>query len=95
MKAYADSLLKSHTDAKNPHGQYLQIAGALAEIKDAGLVADVLKNLGISEKFSGRIIGRQIFTTPGVINYEPTKGTKRIKIIGFHHCHGQPRRGMI
>lgn len=49
VKAYADSLMKTHTDAKNPHSQYLQIASALAEIKDAGLVADVLKNLGLGE----------------------------------------------
>ncbi|MBB1225997.1 phage tail protein [Pantoea pleuroti] len=81
VKAYADSVMKTHTDAKNPHSQYLQIASALAEIKDAGLVADVLKNLGISEKFSGRWIGRQIFTTPGAISYKPTPGTKRARII--------------
>jgi len=81
VKAYADSVIKTHTDAKNPHSQYLQIASALAEIKDAGLAADVLKNLGISENFTGRIIGRQIFTTPGAINYKPTPGTKRIRII--------------
>jgi hypothetical protein len=81
VKAYADSVMKKHIDADNPHGQYLQIANALSEIKDAGLIADLLKNLGISEKFSGRIIGRQIFTTPGAINYKPTPGTKRIRII--------------
>ncbi|MGC1084154.1 phage tail protein [Pantoea agglomerans] len=81
VKAYADSVMKKHTDADNPHGQYLQIANALAEIKGAGLIADVLKNLGLTEKFSGRIIGRQIFTTPGAINYKPTPGTKRIRII--------------
>ena len=81
VKAYADGVMKKHLDADNPHSQYLQIANALAEIKDAGLIADVLKNLGISEKFSGRIIGRQIFTTPGAINYKPTPGTKRIKTI--------------
>ena len=81
VKAYADSVMKSHTDAKNPHSQYLQIASALAEIKDAGLVADVLKNLGLTEKFSGRLIGCQIFTTPGAINYKPTPGTKRIRVI--------------
>ncbi|MGC0820055.1 phage tail protein, partial [Pantoea agglomerans] len=68
VKAYADSVMKKHTDADNPHGQYLQIANALAEIKDAGLIADVLKNLGLTEKFSGRLIGSQIFTTPGAIN---------------------------
>ncbi|WP_172913356.1 phage tail protein, partial [Pantoea stewartii] len=35
--------------AANPHSQYLQTAKALAEIKDAGLVAEVLKNLGLGE----------------------------------------------
>lgn len=49
VRAYADSLMKAHTDAKNPHSQYLQIANALAEIKDAGLIADVLKNLGLGD----------------------------------------------
>ncbi|MHC3772231.1 phage tail protein [Pantoea agglomerans] len=81
VKAYADGVMKKHIDADNPHDQYLQIANALAEIKDAGLIADVLKNLGLTEKFTGRIIGRQIFTTPGAINYKPTPGTKRIKTI--------------
>ncbi|MGC0881573.1 phage tail protein [Pantoea agglomerans] len=81
VKAYADSVMKKHIDDDNPHGQYLQIANALAEIKDAGLIADVLKNLGLTEKFSGRFIGRQIFTTPGAISYKPTSGTKRIRII--------------
>ena len=81
VKTYADSVLKKHIDADNPHSQYLQIANALAEIKDAGLIADVLKNLGLTEKFSGRLIGCQIFTTPGAINYKPTPGTKRIRII--------------
>ncbi|MBA8868325.1 phage tail protein [Pantoea agglomerans] len=49
VKAYADGVMKKHTDADNPHSQYLQIANALAEIKDAGLIADVLKNLGLGE----------------------------------------------
>jgi len=49
VKAYADGVMKKHTDAENPHSQYLQIANALAEIKDAGLIADVLKNLGLGE----------------------------------------------
>lgn len=40
-----------------------------------------LRNLGLTEKFSGRFIGQQIFTTPGAINYKPTPGTKRTRII--------------
>lgn len=49
VKAYADKLMATHVAAANPHKQYLQIASALSEIKDAGLVADVLKNLGLGE----------------------------------------------
>lgn len=49
-----------------------------ADIPDPALF---VKNLGLGEKFSGRFIGHQIFTTPGAINYKPTPGTKRIKII--------------
>ncbi|WP_031594716.1 gp53-like domain-containing protein, partial [Pantoea agglomerans] len=49
VKAYADGVMKKHLDADNPHSQYLQIANALAEIKDAGLIADVLKNLGLGD----------------------------------------------
>ncbi|WP_292987915.1 phage tail protein [Pantoea sp.] len=49
VRQYADKLLADHLAAENPHGQYLQIANALAEIKDAGLIADVLKNLGLGE----------------------------------------------
>lgn len=49
VRQYADKLIADHVAAENPHGQYLQLAGALSEIKDAGLVADVLKNLGLGE----------------------------------------------
>ncbi|WNK39174.1 phage tail protein [Pantoea agglomerans] len=49
VKAYADDVMKKHLDADNPHSQYLQIANALAEIKDAGLITEVLKNLGLGE----------------------------------------------
>jgi hypothetical protein len=81
VKAYTDSVMKKHIDAANPHEQYLQTANALSEIKDAKLVAKLLENLGLSESFKGRFIGRQLFTTPGAISYKPTPGTKRIKII--------------
>jgi len=49
VKDYADSLMGKHVAADNPHGQYLQTASALAEIRDAGLVAELLKNLGLGE----------------------------------------------
>ncbi|WP_312157541.1 phage tail protein, partial [Pantoea piersonii] len=48
-KQYADKGLADHVAAANPHKQYLQIANALAEIKSAGKVADVLQNLGLGE----------------------------------------------
>lgn len=80
-KAYTDNVIKQHIDAANPHEQYLQIANALSEIKDAKLIAQLLENLGLTDKFKGRFIGPQLFTTPGAINYKPTAGTRRIKII--------------
>ncbi|MDU6432236.1 MAG: phage tail protein [Pantoea sp.] len=49
VRQYADQLLADHLAAANPHAQYLQTANALAEIKNAGLIADVLKNIGLSE----------------------------------------------
>ena len=49
VKAYADGLLKKHVEAANPHQQYPLIANALKEMADAGLVVDVLKNLGLGE----------------------------------------------
>lgn len=55
-KQYADKGIADHVAAANPHKQYLQIANALAEVKSAGKVADVLQNLDISEKFSGRLL---------------------------------------
>ena len=47
VKAYADELLKKHIEAESPHKQYPLIANALKEMADAGLINDVLKNLGL------------------------------------------------
>jgi phage-related tail fiber protein len=49
VKAYTDSVMKAHVDAANPHKQYPLIANALKEMADAGLVSQVLKNLGLGE----------------------------------------------
>lgn len=38
----------AHVAADNPHKHYLQTANVLAEIKDARLVADALKNLSLN-----------------------------------------------
>lgn len=48
-KKYSDAGLKSHTEATDPHSQYLKTASALKEIADAGLVSDVLKNLSLDK----------------------------------------------
>ena len=47
VKAYTDDLMKKHVDAANPHKQYPLIANALKEMADAGLVNQVLANLGL------------------------------------------------
>ena len=49
VKGYADDQIKKHIAAANPHKQYPLIANALKEIADAGLSAEVLKNLGLGE----------------------------------------------
>ncbi|EKT1909927.1 phage tail protein [Escherichia coli] len=47
VKAYADDVMKKHVAAANPHKQYPLIANALKEMVDAGLVNQILENLGI------------------------------------------------
>lgn len=49
VRAYVGDVMKKHLAEKNPHSQYLQTASALAEIRDAGLAADALKNLGLGD----------------------------------------------
>ncbi|MBS6003938.1 MAG: phage tail protein, partial [Citrobacter sp.] len=46
VKSYADKLVAAHEAKANPHSQYPLIANALKEMADAGLVSEVLKNLG-------------------------------------------------
>ncbi|EOV2688921.1 phage tail protein, partial [Citrobacter freundii] len=47
-KSYADDLMGTHLASENPHDQYPLISNALKEMADAGLVDEVLKNLGLS-----------------------------------------------
>ncbi|MDU7838596.1 MAG: phage tail protein [Pantoea sp.] len=49
VRQYADQLLADHVAAANPHSQYPLIKNALKEMADAGLLPDVLKNLGLGE----------------------------------------------
>ena len=53
VKAYADDLMRKHVDDANPHAQYPVISNALKEMADAGVIADVLKNLGFSTYLKG------------------------------------------
>ncbi|MGZ0453425.1 phage tail protein [Citrobacter freundii] len=48
-KSYADDLMGTHLASENPHDQYPLISNALKEMADAGLVDEVLKNLGLSD----------------------------------------------
>lgn len=56
VKAYADDLMKKHVNADNPHTQYPLIANALKEMADAGLVAEVLKNLQLGDAAKSDVV---------------------------------------
>lgn len=49
VRQYAAQLMADHVAAANPHSQYPLIKNALKEMADAGLLPDVLKNLGLGE----------------------------------------------
>ncbi|EIH9540010.1 phage tail protein [Escherichia coli] len=57
VKAYADDVMKKHVAAANPHKQYPLIANALKEMVDAGLVNQILENLGLGGGLTG-VIGQ-------------------------------------
>ena len=80
VKTYADDLMRNHVNADNPHTQYPLIANALKEMADAGLVAEVLKNLGLGTAAkkdigtgAGQVPDMSSFTstlnTPGVMRF--------------------------
>ncbi|HHL8923644.1 TPA: phage tail protein [Escherichia coli] len=79
-KSYADDLMDTHLANANPHDQYPLIANALKEMADAGLVDEVLKNLGLGDTsgYVGRWVNTRVFTSSGT--YTPTPGTKRIRV---------------
>ena len=62
VKTYTDNAMKKHVDAANPHSQYPLIENALKELADAGLVGEVLKNLGL--RASGQYTDNLLFTGP-------------------------------
>lgn len=57
VKTYTDNAMKKHVAAANPHSQYLLIENALKELAEAGLVGDVLKNLGLKSANGAYNIG--------------------------------------
>lgn len=66
VKTYTDNAMKKHVAAANPHSQYLLIENALKELAEAGLVGDVLKNLGLGElALAGTMTG--VFDTNGYL----------------------------
>ncbi|HFN0602078.1 TPA: phage tail protein [Klebsiella pneumoniae] len=83
VKAYADDVMKKHVAAANPHKQYPLIANALKEMVDAGLVNQILENLGLigglSSTTTGRLIGVRVITSSGT--YTPTAGTNAIAVM--------------
>ncbi|VAC68462.1 phage tail collar domain-containing protein [Enterobacter cloacae] len=77
VKAYTDKVMGDHVSSPNPHSQYPLTANALKEMSDAGLVPEVLENLGLVNDGSvGRFIGVRVIDTSGT--YTPTPGTKKI-----------------
>ncbi|MEH3241218.1 phage tail protein [Enterobacter roggenkampii] len=56
-KSYADDLMGTHLANANPHDQYPLIANALKEMADAGLVDEVLKNLGLGDVAKAGVAG--------------------------------------
>lgn len=84
VKAYADDVMKKHVAAANPHKQYPLIANALKEMVDAGLVNQVLQNLGLGDAsgYVGRLLKIQVFTSSGTVTKTPGAKKWRIKCLG-------------
>lgn len=84
VKAYADDVMKKHVAAANPHKQYPLIANALKEMVDAGLVNQVLQNLGLGDAsgYVGRLLNIQVFTASGTVTKTPGAKKWRIKCLG-------------
>ncbi|EIE6458755.1 phage tail protein, partial [Salmonella enterica] len=55
VKTYADNLLARHIEARDPHKQYPLITNALKEMVDAGLVDEVLENLGLTKMVENQL----------------------------------------
>lgn len=75
VKTYADNVMKKHVAEDNPHSQYPLIENALKELADAGLVGEVLKNLGL-----GTAAKRNV--DAGIIDGIPDMSSFRSLMIG-------------
>lgn len=73
VKSYADKLVAAHEAKANPHKQYPLTANALKEMVDAGLVAEVLKNLGLREA-AKRDVGNGANQLPDMSNFAGSLG---------------------
>ncbi|HFK5711582.1 TPA: phage tail protein [Enterobacter roggenkampii] len=50
VKGYTDDLISEHVRDANPHTQYPLIENALKEMVDAGVIGEVLQNLGFGDR---------------------------------------------
>ncbi len=93
-KSYADDLMGTHLANANPHDQYPLIANALKEMADAGLVDEVLTNLGLvdTDKLAGRLLAPPIVITASGQFLMPSKGNLfRIRVQGAGGGSGSAR----
>ncbi|HDS0802540.1 TPA: phage tail protein [Escherichia coli] len=74
VKTYADKLVAAHEAKANPHKQYPLTANALKEMADAGLVAEVLKNLGLGEA-AKRGVGTGSNELPDMSSFQSSAST--------------------
>lgn len=66
-KQYTDKLMADHIGSANPHSQYPLIKNALKEMKDAGLVSEALKNLGLTA-IANAGVASGVMSWPGYIS---------------------------
>ena len=95
VKTYADKLVAAHEAKANPHKQYPLTANALKEMVDAGLVAEVLKNLGLKEAAkrdvgtgSNQIPDMSEFTLENNVTAGSATGYLKVNIAGIRIIAG-------
>lgn len=81
VKTYTDNAMKKHVAAANPHSQYLLIENALKELAEAGLVDDVIKNLGLGGISSGRLIKTTTFAATQTFHAQAATKYVRVRLV--------------